>query len=165
MSRLTLLTYKRKRQGKTNYKKRLALLKSNKPRFVVRRFSNSILAQIVIYKPSGDQVIVTARSNNLKKLGWAHHKGNLSAAYLTGTLCAKKAKEKDIQEAILDMGNHISVKGSAVYSALKGAIDAGLKIKHSKEVLPSEDRIKGKSPEIQKSFMEIKNKLLENEKR
>jgi large subunit ribosomal protein L18 len=31
-----------------------------------------------------------------------------------------------------------------VYAALKGALDAGLKVPHSPDILPSEERIKGK---------------------
>jgi hypothetical protein len=35
-----------------------------------------------------------------------------------------------------------------LYAALKGAIDAGLKIPYNEEILPSEDRIKGEHIKI-----------------
>jgi len=35
------------------------------------------------------------------------------------------------------------VKGSRVFAALKGAVDAGLKVPHSESILPDESRIKG----------------------
>ena len=159
MSRKVII-YKRKKQGKTDYSQRLNLLKSGKLRLVIRRFSNNILAQIIEYHPNGDKILITAHSNALKKLGWKHHKGNLSAAYLTGALCAKKAKENKIEEAVLDIGLQESIKGSAIFSALKGAVDAGLQIPHSKEIFPDETRIQGSSDEIKKNFEEVKGKLI-----
>ena len=44
--KLLILSYKRKREGKTDYRKRLKLLKSDKLRFVVRKSLNNILTQI-----------------------------------------------------------------------------------------------------------------------
>ena len=58
-------------------------------------------------------------------------------------LLGLKAKNKNIKEAVLDIGFRSPVKGSLVYTVLKGAVDAGLKVPHSTEILPSEDRIKG----------------------
>ena len=36
------------------------------------------------------------------------------------------------------------MKGSSIYAALKGILDAGINLPYNKEILPSEDRIKGK---------------------
>ena len=68
---------------------------------------------------------------------------------------------KKIEEAILDLGLQTSTKGSRIYAALKGVLDAGINIPHSKEILPSEDRIKGKhiSEEVVKKFEDIKKKI------
>ena len=44
---------------------------------------------------------------------------------------------------MLDIGFHTPVHGSTVFAVLKGALDAGLKVPHSEEALPSEDRIRG----------------------
>ena len=51
------LSFKRKREGKTHYKKRLKILLSNKFRLVVRKSLNGIKASIVKYDPKGDKVI------------------------------------------------------------------------------------------------------------
>jgi large subunit ribosomal protein L18 len=39
--------WRRRREGKTNYYKRLKLIRSGKPRLVVRRTNKYIIAQIV----------------------------------------------------------------------------------------------------------------------
>jgi large subunit ribosomal protein L18 len=38
---------------------------------------------------------------------------------------------------------HPSTPGSKLYAVVKGALDAGIKVKVSKDKLPSEERIKG----------------------
>lgn len=156
------LGFKRKRLGKTNYKKRLKLLLANKPRLVVRKSNNNILAQVVSYNEKGDTVILSCHSSELKKYGWDGSKGNLPSAYLVGLLISNKTKNKDIKELVLDVGLQKSVKGSRIYALLKGCIDNGLNIPHSKDILPSEDRITGKhinNFDIKK-FEEIKKKIL-----
>ena len=86
------VNYRRKREGKTNYKKRLKLLLSKKPRLVIRRSLNNISLQIIEYQTNGDKIIVGTNSSELKKMGWTANTGNIPAAYLTGLLLAKKAK-------------------------------------------------------------------------
>lgn len=135
--------FRRKREGITNYRKRLKILASNKPRLVVRKSLKSIQAAIVIYDKKGDAVKASSHSSNLKELGWVYGTGNLPAAYLVGFLLGKRTGAK-FSEAILDIGLNKSVKGSRVYAVLAGAIDAGLKVPHSKEILPSKERIIGK---------------------
>lgn len=136
--------FRRKREGRTDYKKRLKLLKAEKPRLVIRRSLNNIVAQIVEYSPDGDKVIATIVSKSLSKFGWNLSKTSIPCAYLTGLLLAKKVGVKGIKEAIVDFGLNTSVTGSRLYAVVKGALDGGLKIPHSPEVLPSDDRIKGK---------------------
>jgi len=138
-----IMPHRRRREQRTDYRQRLRLLKSRKPRLVVRASVNSITCQIVSHDSKGDRTLVSASSLELKKHGWKGHTGNLPAAYLTGFLCGQKAKKHKVKEAVLDMGLHISVKGSRIYASLKGAIDSGLDIPHSADILPPEDRIKG----------------------
>lgn len=166
--------FRRKRQGKTDYKKRLRLLSSRKFRLVVRKTNKNVTAQIIEFKPEGDDVIVSAHTNELRKHGWKCAKRNLPAAYLTGLLCGLKAKKANIKEAVLDIGMVPAVKGSLVYAALKGAVDSGLEVPHSKEVIPSEGRLSGKHIEsntvtkftkfdaksVPKNFEEVKNKIM-----
>ncbi len=155
-----IMQFKRRLNKKTNYVKRLALLKSERTRLVIRKSLSNISIQFINFKPSGDETIIGANSTELKKLGWTKC-GNIPAAYLTGLLAGKKAKEKNIKEAVLDLGLQTSTKGSRLYAALKGVIDSGVNVPYSKEILPSEDRIKGKhiSEEISKQFEDVKNKI------
>ena len=62
--------YKRRRLGKTNYKKRLQLLSSGIPRLVVRKSLNYIRAQIIEFDKKGDKTVASANSRELKKLGF-----------------------------------------------------------------------------------------------
>jgi large subunit ribosomal protein L18 len=155
-----IIKFKRRIEGKTNYRKRLALLKSGKVRLVIRKSLSNISVQLVNFNPSGDQTVASAVSSELKKFGWTKT-GNIPAAYLTGLLAGKKAKEKNVTEAVLDLGVQTSTKGSRIYAALKGVLDAGIDIPHSKDILPSEDRINGKhiSEEISKQFDDVKKKI------
>ncbi len=165
MKKTYTVGYKRKRQGKTNYNKRRKLTLSNKPRLVVRRSNKNVIVQIIQYNPDGDKVLSTATTKEIQRLGWKTARRNTPAAYLTGLLCGKKA---NVKEAILDIGLNEPIKGSIIYAALKGVIDAGIKVPHSKEIFPSEDRIKGKHIELQikkqneiaQIFEEIKSKIL-----
>ncbi len=171
---MTTVPFRRKREGKTNYKKRLGLVSSGLPRMVIRKTNKNVTAQLVKSSDEGDKVIASAHTNELKKYGWKCARRNLPAAYLTGLLCGLKAKKAGVKNAILDIGMHPPIKGSVVFAALKGSIDAGLEIPHSEEALPSEERISGKHiesnnvtkftkfnpKEVTKNFSEVKNKLL-----
>jgi large subunit ribosomal protein L18 len=126
----TNVPYRRKREGKTDYKKRLALLKSGSHRLVVRKSVDNISAQIVEYHPDGDKVIASAHSRELIGKGWKLSRKSVPAAYLTGLLLGKKAKEDG--EIIADFGMHPSTPGSRLYAVVKGALDAGIKVKVSR---------------------------------
>ncbi|MFH0870813.1 MAG: 50S ribosomal protein L18 [archaeon] len=141
-SRLTV-QYRRKREGRTNYKKRLIYLKSKTPRLVVRRTNKQLLLQIVEYLPDGDKIICGVNSSSLKKLGWQYSCNNMPACYLAGLLLGKKAKAKHVKEAILDAGLQTHVPGSRIYAAVKGAVDSGIMIPVSPEVFPSKERLSG----------------------
>ena len=146
---------RRKREGKTNYKKRIALLKGGKPRLVVRKTMKNIYAQIIEFTPKGDRVLVSASSAELEKKGWKLSRSNLPAAYLVGYLLGKKENTKKIGETVIDFGLQTTVAKSKLYAVLKGAVDAGLKISHSDEVMPDEERIKG--AHIEKYAKELKS--------
>lgn len=135
--------FRRVREGKTRPSKRLKLVKSGKPRLVVRRFANNIIVQIVNFTPEGDKTLASATSADLRRLGWKGHGGNVPAAYLVGYLAAKRALAEGVGDAILDAGFATPIMGSAPFAALKGAVDAGLGIPHSDVAFPSEDRIRG----------------------
>ena len=141
--RTTIIPHRRRREGKTDYRQRLSFLRSGKPRLVVRRSLKNTTCQIVKYSGKGDVIVASADTRQLSKLGWLGHGGNLPSAYLTGLLCGKKAKEKGVTQCILDMGLNSSTKGFRIYAALRGALDAGIKVPHSPDVLTPEDRVSG----------------------
>jgi large subunit ribosomal protein L18 len=136
--------FRRRREGKTDYKARRALLFSGKPRLVVRGTLRNMIAQITVAKPQGDEVLVSACARELlKTYGWKAPRGNVSASYLTGLLCGFKAKAKGIEEAVPDIGLHSPSKGARVFATLKGVIDSGVNVPHSDEKLPDQKRIEG----------------------
>ncbi len=137
------VAHRRRREGRTDYRQRLRLLKSGKPRFVVRKSANNITCQIVQYSSDGDRTLVSVNSRDAVKLGWKGNPGNLPGAYLVGLLCGVRAGKIKVKEAVLDTGLYVSTPASRIYSALKGAVDAGLKIPHSEEILPKGERIRG----------------------
>ncbi len=128
--------FKRRREGRTNYKRRLELVKSGKPRLVARTRSRTAIAQITLFDPNGDKCVVTSSSTELRKFGYKGNTGNVPAAYLTGLLCALKAKQKGISEAVFDLGNQ--KKSRRLFAILKGSVDAGLNIPHGEIKVPEE---------------------------
>jgi large subunit ribosomal protein L18 len=153
--------FRRRREGKTNYKKRLKLLLSEKPRLVYRKTLKYIIGQIINFDKKGDVTLVGITSKILKKYGWKFACDNTPASYLTGYLLGKMALSKGVKEAVLDIGLYTSTKGGRMYAFAKGAIDAGLNVPCNEEMFPSEDRIKGLhiSEEVAKNFEEVKKNI------
>ena len=130
---------RRRREGKTDYKARKALVLSGKPRLVARCSLKNVTAQIVAAKPYGDEVLASAHSRELKKkYGWKAPTGNIPVAYLTGLLCGLKAKTKGVEEAILDIGLIAPTKGAKVFAVLSGVLDAGVDVPHTEEKIVEE---------------------------
>ncbi len=141
---IQVIPFRRNKEQKTNYRSRLKLLISKQVRFVVRPSIKDITVQLVDYDQKGDKVKLTIRASQLHKHGWTFGTGNLPAAYLAGFWAGSRAKKLGVSSAILDLGSTISVKGSRVYAAIKGARDAGLSIPCDPEILPTDDRVQGK---------------------
>ena len=137
------LKFRRRREGRTDYHKRLSMLKSRKNRLVVRKTNSNTIVQVVGYKPDGDVIIASASSSQLKKLGWEHGTANLPAAYLTGYMAGLKAKKAKVGEAIVDIGLQAPSHGGRLFAAVKGAIDAGLAVHASQDAFPPEERLTG----------------------
>jgi large subunit ribosomal protein L18 len=151
-----IVKHRRRRVGKTDYRLRLGVLKSGKPRLVIRKSSNNITCQIITYDSKGDKVAASSDSRSLNGYGWSGHCGNIPAAYLTGIICGVKARKANVKEAVPDLGLYTSVKGSRIYAALKGVSDAGVQIPYSEDILPGKDRIEGKhSPNNEKIAKEL----------
>jgi large subunit ribosomal protein L18 len=130
----------RRRSSVTDYKRRIALLKSRLNRVVVRKSNRSIRMQIVEYTEKGDRILASAGSGELAAMQW-QPRANIPTAYLTGMLLAKKAKGMATQEMVLDTGLYKPIKSSVVFAAAKGAIDGGLKIANNIEF--DEKRLSG----------------------
>jgi len=141
---MVLLMLKRRRNKKTDYRQRLALLKSGLPRLVVRRSLRYIHVQVAKSDEKGDKIILEDSSKSLKRYGWLCHTGNIPAAYLTGLLLGLNARRKGIENLVLDIGLQTSVKGSALYAVVAGVTDAGIKVPFGKNIVPTEDRISSK---------------------
>ncbi len=134
---------RRRREGKTDYQARKALVLSGRPRLVARNTVKNVVAQIIVAKPHGDEVLVSAHSRELRKYGWKAPMGNTPAAYLTGLLCGLKAKAKGVKEAILDIGLTAPTKGAKIFATLNGVLDAGVDVPHDETKIVNE-RIEGK---------------------
>ncbi len=152
---------RRRREYKTDYLKRIKLLKSRKPRVVFRKTNKYIIVQYVTSKEAQDKVEIGLNSKELLNQGWPKElKGSLksiSAAYLTGLLMGKKIIKQKLKEPIIDFGMHRILHKTKTCAFLKGLIDAGIKIKSKKEIFPNEDRIKGKH--MKKDFSNIFDKI------
>lgn len=153
--------FRRRRENKTNYKKRLNLLKSKNIRLVVRPTNKYVIAQLVKFHQDGDKTLVSTNSNELKKYGWNISCSNTPAAYLTGFLCGLRGMKHSNTNATLDIGIEKSVKGSKIYAVGKGAVDAGMNVNISNKILPDEKRLKGEhiSESVTKIFEQTLNNI------
>lgn len=153
--------FRRRREGRTDYRQRQRLLRSRIPRAVVRLSLRNASVQFVAFDPTGDKVLAQASSMELTDMGWTGATGNIPSAYLTGYLAGKRALAGGVEEAVLDIGQKVPAKGSNVFAALKGMLDAGVEIPHGEEVLPSQDRLNGKhiNEGIEKMIEEVKSRM------
>ncbi len=159
--------FSRRREGKTDYPKRVKLLKSGQLRLVVRRSNKYISGQVVEFDIRGDKTLASVVSSELKGFGWKHACGNTPAAYLTGLLLGKKVSAQVRQKpVILDIGLYKMTKGNKLFAAVKGAADSGLKVNFGTNLVPDEGRISGKhiaqhlKTEIT-DFDSVKKKIME----
>ena len=156
--------FRRKSEGKTDYKKRLTLLQGDMPRLVIRNSLKNICLQIIKYEATSDKVLIAASSKELEKFGWSKSKLNIPAAYLTGFLLGHKSKKLKITKIIVDFGLTAFFKGGRLSAALKGCIDGGLNVICDQKIFPTEDRIKGKHIENMTPIFEDTKKKIEGEK-
>jgi large subunit ribosomal protein L18 len=150
------LPFRRRRVGRTDYRLRRRLVQSGTARLVIRPTNKHVTAQLIQAEVAGDKVLASAHSSELKEFGWKAACGNMPAAYLTGLLIGKRAKEKGVSNAILDIGLSAHGAGSRIFAAAKGALDGGLAIPIDKKALPAYDRIRG-------AHIEQYSKLVSNE--
>jgi large subunit ribosomal protein L18 len=136
--------FRRRREAKTDYYQRRELIKSKKPRLIIRCTLSHTIAQFANATQKGDDITVSACSKELlRDYGWKAPCGNVPAAYLTGLLAGFKAKKRGLSEAILDIGLTKKSVGSRLFAALKGVLDSGVVVPGDKKMLPNESRING----------------------
>jgi len=158
---------RRKLEGKTDYKARIALLKSNKPRVVFRKSNRYVIGQFIKSKEARDTIIVGVNSKQLMGYGWSKDAvGSLKsipACYLTGFLLGKKVLDKDKEtDTIFDTGLLRSLKKSKIYAFLKGVKDSGLNVKSGKDIFPDEKKLQG---EFMKNKVDVSQIKLNIEKK
>ena len=135
--------FRRRREGRTDYRYRLRLLKSGRPRAVVRFSHGRVLVALTGYDPGGDRVLASAESRELRAIDYTGSLVSTPASYLTGYLAGLRAKSAGATEAVLDAGLRRPTKGGRLLGALKGLLDAGVSIPHGEGAFPSNDRLNG----------------------
>ena len=134
--------FRRRREGKTDYRTRLALLKSGEARVVVRTTNRNVIVQFVQYDETGDKIAAQAEARELGELGYKAAGNNTPSAYLTGRLAAKRAKDAGLEAGVLDIGRAQPHKGGVLFGALKGVVDGGVEVPHGNDVFPTEERLR-----------------------
>ena len=131
------LDFRRRREAKTDYNKRLSIIKGNLDKIVIRKTNRRIIGEVIRYGEGGDQVIAYVDSGLLaSKYNWPS-RSNRATAYLTGLMLAKTVKEKKLDkntEYVLDIGLSSPVKNSIPFVFAKGCIDGGLKLRSGIEI-------------------------------
>ncbi|XP_047336178.1 60S ribosomal protein L5-1-like [Impatiens glandulifera] len=130
--------FKRRREGKTDYRARIRLInqdknKYNTPkyRFVVRFSNKDIVAQIVSATIAGDNVLAAAYAHELPHYGLEVGLTNYAAAYCTGLLLARrvlKMLEMDDEYVgnVEASGEDFSVEPAESRRPFRALLDVGL---------------------------------------
>ncbi|KAF3336862.1 hypothetical protein FCM35_KLT19448 [Carex littledalei] len=130
--------FKRRRQGKTDYRARIRLInqdknKYNTPkyRFVVRFTNKDITAQIISATIAGDVVMAAAYSHELPRYGLAVGLTNYAAAYCTGLLLARRVlkhleMDAEYEGQVEATGEDYQVEPSETRRPFRALLDVGL---------------------------------------
>ncbi|XP_031498258.2 60S ribosomal protein L5-like isoform X1 [Nymphaea colorata] len=130
--------YKRRRQGKTDYRARVRLInqdknKYNTPkyRFVVRFTNKDVIAQITSASIAGDLVLAAAYSHELPRYGLEVGLTNYAAAYCTGLLLARRVlkmleMDEEYQGNVEASGEDFSVEPADSRRPFRALLDVGL---------------------------------------
>ncbi|DAZ93108.1 TPA: hypothetical protein N0F65_006860 [Lagenidium giganteum] len=93
--------YRRRREGKTDYRARKRLItqdknKYNSPKYrlVVRITNKQVICQIAYAEIDGDKILCAATSNELPRYGLSVGLKNYAAAYCTGLLVGRRLLQK-----------------------------------------------------------------------
>ncbi|XP_057517472.1 60S ribosomal protein L5-like [Amaranthus tricolor] len=130
--------FKRRRDGKTDYRARNRLInqdknKYNTPkyRFVVRFTNKDIIAQIIFASIAGDSVLASAYAHELPRYGLEVGLTNYAAAYCTGLLLARRvlkmlSMDDDYEGNVEATGEDFSVEPAETRRPFRALLDVGL---------------------------------------
>ncbi|XP_019178739.1 PREDICTED: 60S ribosomal protein L5-like [Ipomoea nil] len=130
--------FKRRREGKTDYRARNRLInqdknKYNTPkyRFVVRFTNKDIIAQIVSASIAGDMILASAYAHELPRYGLEVGHTNYAAAYCTGLLLARRLLQKlemaeEYEGNVEATGEDYSVEPGEGRRPFRALLDVGL---------------------------------------
>jgi large subunit ribosomal protein L18 len=149
---------RRRRSGATDYRARLKAISSRGILLAVRVSGKNVTAQFIKPAVKGDEVVSSVHSHILRKLGWKGSLKSTPACYLLGLHAGRKAKAKGVNEAFLYIGVSPFVKGARISAFVKGVVDGGVHVPISKEVLPSEERMKGEAIASYATTLQKENK-------
>lgn len=130
--------YKRRREGKTDYRARIRLInqdknKYNTPkyRFVVRFTNKDITAQIISASIAGDIILASAYAHELPRYGLEVGLTNYAAAYCTGLLLARRVlkmleMDAEYEGNVEATGEDYSVEPTENRRPFRALLDVGL---------------------------------------
>ncbi|XP_076915994.1 large ribosomal subunit protein uL18-like [Bidens hawaiensis] len=134
--------FKRRREGKTDYRARVRLInqdknKYNTPkyRYVVRISNKDITAQIISATIAGDIVLASAFAHELPSYGLKFGLTNYAAAYCTGLLLARRVLKKlemddeyqgNVEVIYKQLGEDYSVEPAESRRPFRALLDVGL---------------------------------------
>ncbi|KAF8014047.1 hypothetical protein BT93_H0013 [Corymbia citriodora subsp. variegata] len=130
--------YKRRREGKTDYRARIRLInqdknKYNTPkyRFVVRFTNKDITAQIISASITGDMVLASAYSHELPNYGLEVGLTNYAAAYCTGLLLARRVlkmleMDSEYEGNVEATGEDFTIEPAESRRPFRALLDVGL---------------------------------------
>ncbi|KAK2966605.1 hypothetical protein RJ640_025290, partial [Escallonia rubra] len=130
--------FKRRREGKTDYRARIRLTNQDKNkystpkyRFLVRFTNKDIIAQIVSASIAGDMVLASAYAHELPHYGLEVGLTNYAAAYCTGLLLARRVLKKlemdeEYEGNVEATGEDYSVEPGESRRPFRALLDVGL---------------------------------------
>ena len=148
---------RRLREEKTNYKKRGTMLTGKRDFITVNITNQNTQVQILTPGMTGDKVIASAHSRYLLEKGWKGSRKSVPAAYLTGYLAGKKALVQGAKDAIMYTGTRRYTQRMA--AALKGIVDAGVKVPADEKTFPPNERINGEHLTVKNEISKIKSSI------
>ncbi|BBH08630.1 ribosomal protein L5 B [Prunus dulcis] len=129
--------YKRRREGKTDYRARIRLINQDKNKYNTPKYryllqtNKDIVAQIVSASIAGDLVLAAAYAHELPSYGLEVGLTNYAAAYCTGLLLARRVLKKlemddEYEGNVEATGEDYSVEPAESRRPFRALLDVGL---------------------------------------